>query len=96
MQFDGLVIQPDKQTVLVDEASVRLTETEHALLRLLAGNTPRVFSRREIIDAVQGKGYPATDRSVDVQMTGLRKKLARHGPRIETVRGKGYRFRPEA
>jgi two-component system phosphate regulon response regulator PhoB len=51
-----------------------------------------VFSRNQIIDAVRGKDYPVTERSVDVQILGLRKKLGEAGNRIETVRGVGYRF----
>jgi two-component system phosphate regulon response regulator PhoB len=45
------------------------------------------------VDAVRGDDYPVTDRSVDVQIVGLRKKLGDHGKYIETVRGVGYRFR---
>jgi two-component system phosphate regulon response regulator PhoB len=44
------------------------------------------------VDAVRGDGYPVTDRSVDVQIVGLRKKLGSLGKYIETVRGVGYRF----
>jgi two-component system phosphate regulon response regulator PhoB len=52
-----------------------------------------VFSREQIISAVKGQDYPVTDRSVDVQIVGLRKKLGDAGNLIETVRGVGYRFR---
>ena len=55
-----------------------------------------VFSRNQIIDAVKGKDYPVTERSVDVQILGLRKKLGPAGNRIETVRGVGYRFQDTA
>ena len=50
-------------------------------------------SRSEIVDAVRGDNYPVTDRSVDVQIAGLRKKLGQYSSYIETVRGVGYRFR---
>ncbi len=92
MHLEGLVIHPDERIVSVDGNSIPLTKTEHRLLQLLADNADRAFTRREIIDAVQGEDYPATDRSVDVQVNGLRKKLGKHGDRIETVRGTGYRF----
>jgi two-component system, OmpR family, alkaline phosphatase synthesis response regulator PhoP len=52
-----------------------------------------VFTRSQIVDAVKGADYFVTDRSVDVQVAGLRKKLGDAGGRIETVRGVGYRFK---
>ncbi|MGI6272116.1 MAG: winged helix-turn-helix domain-containing protein, partial [Anaerohalosphaeraceae bacterium] len=52
-----------------------------------------VFTRYQIVDAVHGSDYPVTDRSVDVQIVGLRKKLGSAGDYIETVRGVGYRFK---
>ena len=57
------------------------------------GNPGWVFSRNKIIDAVRGKDYPVTERSVDVQILSLRKKLGDHGRFIETVRGVGYRLK---
>jgi two-component system phosphate regulon response regulator PhoB len=52
-----------------------------------------VFTRTQIVDGVHGDDYPVTDRSVDVQVVGLRKKLGEIGALIETVRGVGYRFK---
>jgi two-component system phosphate regulon response regulator PhoB len=52
-----------------------------------------VFTRYQIVEAVHGDNYPVTDRSVDVQIVGLRKKLGSTGDLIETVRGIGYRFK---
>ena len=54
-----------------------------------------VFTRGQIVDAVRGEDYAVTERSVDVQIVGLRKKLKDFGKNIETVRGVGYRFRDE-
>ena len=54
-----------------------------------------VFSRYQIVDAVHGEDYPVTDRSVDVQIVGLRRKLGKYGDLIETVRGVGYRMKAE-
>jgi len=54
-----------------------------------------VFSRYQIVDAVHGEDYPVTDRSVDVLIVGLRRKLGRCGTWIETVRGVGYRMKAE-
>ena len=63
------------------------------MLHLLAGRPGWVFSRTHIVDAIRGEGYAVTDRSVDVQIVGLRKKLGNAGNYIETVRGVGYRFK---
>jgi two-component system phosphate regulon response regulator PhoB len=52
-----------------------------------------VFSRYQIVDALRGEDYPVTERSVDVQVVGLRKKLGSAGKYIQTVRGVGYRFK---
>lgn len=71
---------------------IALTLTEFRLLEYLAKRPGVVFTRYQIVDAVKGEDYPVTDRSVDVQIVGLRKKLKEYGKRIETVRGVGYRF----
>jgi two-component system phosphate regulon response regulator PhoB len=70
-----------------------LTFTEFRLLQFLARKPGWAFSRAQIVDGVKGDDYPVTERSVDVQVVGLRKKLGDHGNYIETVRGVGYRFR---
>ena len=70
-----------------------LFATEFALLRHFLSNPDIVFSRNQIIAAIRGPDYPVTDRSVDVQILGLRKKLGKAGDMIETIRGVGYRFR---
>jgi two-component system phosphate regulon response regulator PhoB len=72
---------------------LELTFTEFQLLTVLARRPGWVFTRSQIVDAVRGSDYPVTDRSVDVQVVGLRKKLGPHGRYIETVRGVGYRFK---
>ena len=72
-----------------------LFATEFALLKHFLSNPDIVFSRNQIIAAIHGPDYPVTDRSVDVQILGLRKKLGNAGDRIETIRGVGYRLRVE-
>jgi DNA-binding response OmpR family regulator len=72
--------------------SLDLTYTEFQVLYILARRPGWVFTRSQIVDAVRGDDYPVTDRSVDVQIVGLRKKLGPLGHYIETVRGVGYRF----
>ena len=69
-----------------------LTFTEFQILHLLTTHPGWVFTRYQIIDKIRGDNYPVTDRSVDFQIVGLRKKLGDHGKLIETIRGVGYRF----
>ncbi len=88
-----LVLRPDQRGVTVEGLPVDLTRSEFDLLALLARRPGRVFTRAQVVDTMHGPGYPVTDRSVDVHVVSLRKKLGAHGDRIETVRGVGYRFR---
>jgi two-component system phosphate regulon response regulator PhoB len=91
-----LEIDPGRRTVLAGGQPVDLTYTEFQLLAVLARRPGWVFTRAQIVDAVRGSDYPVTDRSVDVQVVGLRKKLGAYGNYIETVRGVGYRFKEKA
>ena len=93
IRIHGFEIDPGKRSVTVDGQLVGLTYTEFQVLWILAHRPGWVFTRTQIVDAVRGDDYPVTDRSVDVQIVGLRKKLGTHGEFIETVRGVGYRFR---
>lgn len=93
IRLHNVVIHPGRHEVLVDDKSVKLTLTEFRVLHVLAKRPGWVFTRYQISDAVHGTDHLVTDRSVDVQIVGLRKKLGAAGPLIETVRGVGYRFR---
>lgn len=75
------------------ETPLDLSATEFALLQHFLSHPDQVFSRTRLIAAVRGPDYPVTDRSVDVQILGLRKKLKDAGDMIETIRGVGYRFK---
>jgi two-component system phosphate regulon response regulator PhoB len=86
-------IDPLRFVVHVGDERADLTVTQFRILHLLASHPGWVFSRAQIIRAIRGEDYPATDRSVDVQIVGLRKKLGQSGHLIETVRGVGYRFK---
>lgn len=88
-----LFIHPGRHEVLVKNKPVDLTFTEFRVLHLLATRPGWVFSRQQIVDGVRGEDYAVTERAVDVQIVGLRKKLGASGEQIETVRGVGYRFR---
>jgi len=87
-----LSIHPGRRHVTASGKPLDLTYTEFQVLYFLARRPGWVFTRSQIVDAVRGDDYPVTDRSVDVQIVGLRKKLGSLGKYIETVRGVGYRF----
>lgn len=91
-----LDIHPGRRSVLAAGQAIELTFTEFQVLYTLARRPGWVFTRSQIVDAVRGDDYPVTERSVDVQIVGLRKKLGDYGKIIETVRGVGYRFREKA
>jgi len=92
IEWGELTINTLKHTVHARGEEIRLTYTEFEILVLLARRPGWVFTRTQIVDAVRGVNYAVTDRSVDVQIAGLRKKLGLLGEYIETVRGVGYRF----
>ncbi|QHI70434.1 response regulator transcription factor [Tichowtungia aerotolerans] len=93
LKIYDLTIHPGRHEVMVNGESVDLTATEFQVLHFLARRPGWVFTRYQIVDAVHGEDYPVTERSVDVQVVGLRKKLKKAGEYIQTVRGIGYRFK---
>lgn len=93
IQVEGMQIHPGRHEVTMGENVVDLTPSEFRILHYLARRPGWVYSRDQIIDAIRGHGYVVTDRAIDVQVVGLRKKLGDYGKFIETVRGIGYRFR---
>jgi len=92
LTLHGLRILPARHEVLVNELPVVLTASQFAILHFLCRRPGWVFSRNQIINAIKGEDYAVTERSVDVQIVGLRKKLGDAGALIETVRGVGYRI----
>jgi two-component system alkaline phosphatase synthesis response regulator PhoP len=93
VKIHDLLIHPGRHEVLVRGQRVDLTNTEFRILHLLARRPGWVFTRYQIINGVQGEDVAVTDRSVDVHVVSLRRKLAECGDYIETIRGVGYRFR---
>jgi two-component system, OmpR family, alkaline phosphatase synthesis response regulator PhoP len=93
VKIHELAIHPGRREVLVNDKPVNLTFTEFGILSYLAQRPGWVFTRSQIVDRVKGAEYFVTDRSVDVQIVGLRRKLGSAGSYIETVRGVGYRFK---
>jgi two-component system, OmpR family, alkaline phosphatase synthesis response regulator PhoP len=93
INIHDLSIHPARHEVLLEGVPITLTTTEFRILHFLARRPGWVFSRDKIINAVKGEDYAVTDRSVDVQIVGLRKKLGPAGECIQTVRGVGYKFK---
>ncbi len=93
IEIHDLYIHRGRNKVRAAGEEVELTFSEFQLLCLLVCKPGWVFTRTQIVDAIHGEGYAVTDRAVDVQVVGLRKKLGPCGEYIETVRGIGYRFR---
>jgi two-component system alkaline phosphatase synthesis response regulator PhoP len=90
---ETLRIHPGRHEVTLAGETIHLTLTEFKILHFLARHPGWVYTRDQIIDAVRGEDYAVTDRAIDVQIVGLRKKLGEQGNVIETVRGIGYRFK---
>lgn len=92
IRIHPLTLHPGRHEVLLDNRKLDLTFTEFRILQTLASRPGWVFTRGQIVDAVRGEDHAVTDRSVDFQVVGLRRKLGEHSSFIETVRGVGYRF----
>ena len=86
------VLDSGRREVSVGGKPLDLTFTEFEILHLLARRPGWVYSRSRIVNEIKGSDYPDTERAVDVQIVGLRKKLG-DADLIETVRGVGYKFK---
>jgi len=87
-----LTIEKDRHSVVLAGESLVLTATEFKILVMLVERPGWVFRREQLIDLIHGKNHAITDRAIDVQITNLRRKLGKFSPKIETVRGVGYRL----
>ncbi|UCD09779.1 MAG: response regulator transcription factor, partial [Dehalococcoidales bacterium] len=93
---EDLLIDLASCEVSVEGKKVVLTFKEYELLKFLAGNSGRVFTREALLDKIWGMDYFGGDRTVDVHIRRLRSKIEKHGQSfIETVRNIGYRFRKD-
>jgi two-component system, OmpR family, alkaline phosphatase synthesis response regulator PhoP len=92
LRVHDIEIHPGRREVTVAGKPVSFTFTEFNILHFLARRPGWVFTRNQIMDAARGEDYHVTERSVDVQIVGLRKKLGAAGKHLETVRGVGYRL----
>ena len=93
LKVHDIEINVKRHEVLISGNQINLTSTEFRVLRLLADRPGWVFTRDQIVGAVHDQEYAVTDRSVDVMIVGLRRKLGVSGQYIETVRGVGYRMK---
>ena len=91
-----VTIDTGRHRVTVAGEPVVMTALEMRILVALARRPGLVLTRYQIVDLTQGEGVGVTDRSVDVHIVSLRRKLGAQGALIETVRGVGYRFSEEA
>ncbi len=92
MTVAGITLKPETREVRVGGEKVELTAGEFKMLRVMMRRPGVVFTRGQLLDLVRGNLHAVTERAVDVQVAGLRKKLGAAGERIETVRGAGYRI----
>lgn len=88
-----LTISKETQECHIKGEEVKLTFSEFETLFLLVSNPNRVYTRYQIVEEVHGHDYAVTDRSIDVMMVSLRKKIGDFATNIETIRGVGYRFK---
>ena len=92
LRAHGLTLDHARRESTLEGRGLALTTGEFDMLYFLARRPGRVFTRQQIMDGVHGREYAVTERAVDVQIAGLRKKLGAAGSIIQTVRGVGYRF----
>lgn len=90
--YKTLIIDTEKKDLKIDEASVKLTKTEFELILLFLQNKNRILSRADIMQKVWGDDVFVTDRTVDVNIARLRKKIAPYGTLIVTKQSYGYGF----
>ncbi len=89
---DGIVIDLHRYEALVAGKSAGLTTTEFKILRILADRPGWVFSRDELLSRLWGDEKAVLDRTIDVHITNLRKKLRKAGRLLKSVRGVGYKL----
>ena len=91
---ESMVLDRDRHEVTAGGKKLNLTSTEFKLLEMLALAPGRVFSRDQILDRLWGESRVVTDRTIDVHIRNLRKKLGPQGDVIRSLRGAGYKLEP--
>lgn len=94
VDFDGLVLNEEAHTASLHGVDLKFPPGEFRILSLLASHRGRVLSRSRILDSVQGGDKFTTERTIDVQIANIRRKLGDWAEHIETIRGVGYRVKP--
>lgn len=95
LNIDGMTIYEDEYRATIDDEDLGLTLTEFELLRYLVRHHRRAFTRQELLQTIWKDAMMVTERTVDAHIKNLREKLGDFAPRVQTVRGVGYRFVPE-
>lgn len=94
IQYENVNLYPRSQRIVLDgKNEVKLTKIEFELATLFLTNVEVVLSRHTIMNKVWGSGRSVSDRTIDVHLTNLRRKIPALGPSLEAVRGRGYRLR---
>jgi two-component system alkaline phosphatase synthesis response regulator PhoP len=93
INFGDIFLDPGKRKIKIKNKEIELTYSEFEILHFLLLHPGWVFTRNEIVNNIREENYPVTERSVDVHIVGLRKKLGGASQYIETVRGVGYRLK---
>ena len=96
MSLGPVRVNGDTHEVWVDDQAVKLTLTEFRLLSALMQGGGKVLTRAALMNKAIGPGITVTERTIDVHMTAIRKRLGPHAGMIKTVRGVGYRMTPDA
>jgi len=91
----GLKIDKTLHSCLINEKEIQFTATEFSLLSILVWEEGRVFTREQLINSIKGNDYPVTQRSIDVQIASIRKKLGDFGNYLKTVWSVGYKYQEE-
>jgi Response regulators consisting of a CheY-like receiver domain and a winged-helix DNA-binding domain len=90
--FEDLIISTTNKKILLDKTEIASTKKEYEILKLLLENRNRVFSRQEILSRIWSADDGILNRTIDVNITRLRKKIGRYGKNIVTRLGYGYCF----
>ena len=93
IRIHDIEIHSGRHEVKIAGEPLRLTQSEFLILEFLCRKPGWVFTRGQIVDAIRGSNYAVTERAIDFQMVGLRKKMGARADYIETIRGVGYRFK---
>jgi two-component system phosphate regulon response regulator PhoB len=93
VSLQGITLDRRKYRTMVDQRAIELTKSEFKLLDTLMRQPGRAFERSELIDSALGEDTLVLERTIDVHIRAIRKKIGEKSDAIETVRGVGYRFR---